>query len=283
MRIKLMAGAAAVALFATVGGAVAQVPGWYGAVDLGYHRAEGIDAESSINAPDGRPFQWTFDQEDDWAGFARLGYQFHPNWRVELEGGYRGGDLEAVRGSNTRSQPYALCRPGVGPVTSSSVCGAPDGDIESYTLMANVIYDFFEPGAAFRPFVGVGVGFNNIRVSAFGQYSGIPAGSPPQFQNLNIDDEEVNFAYQALAGVSWQATERLNVDATYRYLGGAETDFCGLNPAGPIQVGCFSGEYRDQSLTIGLRYAFGAVDAPPPPPPPPCQPAPPFPPRAPCT
>jgi len=282
MKLKLMAGAAAVAVLTAATGASAQVGGFYGAVDLGYHDPEGIEAESSINnVIDGRPYNWTFNSEEDWTGFARIGYRVTPNIRVELEGGYRGGDLESVRGNSTRPQPIGLCRPGVGPVTSSSVCGSPDGEIESYTLMANAIYDFLSEDSVLRPFVGVGVGFNSVRVTAFGQYSGIERGFPPQFQNLNIDDEEINFAYQGILGLAYQATERLNVDLTYRYLRGADTTFCGLNPAGPIQVGCFDGEYQDQSLTLGLRYAFGAVEAPPPPPLPPppyVEPAPPPPP-----
>ena len=30
---------------------------------------------------------WNFGVNDSWAAFARLGYRFNPNWRVELEGG----------------------------------------------------------------------------------------------------------------------------------------------------------------------------------------------------
>ena len=49
MKFKLLAGAALAAVFAA-SGASAQVAGWYGAVDLGYHLPEGIEADSSNKA-----------------------------------------------------------------------------------------------------------------------------------------------------------------------------------------------------------------------------------------
>ena len=76
MKFKLLAGAAMAAVFAA-SGASAQV-GWYGAIDLGYHWAEGIKGDSSNLAANGIRYTWRFNQEDDWAGFARLGYQFRP-------------------------------------------------------------------------------------------------------------------------------------------------------------------------------------------------------------
>src|SRR5690606_37769055 len=84
MRVKtlILATSAAGALALSAGAASADPNGWYGAIDAGYHMAE---AETSAG----------FDVEidDDWAGFARLGYRFTPNWRVELEGGYRPGEI----------------------------------------------------------------------------------------------------------------------------------------------------------------------------------------------
>src|SRR5690606_23051297 len=102
MKLKLLAGAALAAVVAA-SGASAQDTGWYGAVNLGYHWPEGIEADSSVNAANQAPYQWDFNQEEDWAGFARLGYQITPHWRVELEGGYRPGDLESVRGDASKN------------------------------------------------------------------------------------------------------------------------------------------------------------------------------------
>ena len=84
MKLQLLAGVALAAVFAA-GAASAQETGWYGAVDLGYHWPEGINSESELNAPDGARYHYTWSTDEDWAGFVRLGYQFNPNWRAEVE------------------------------------------------------------------------------------------------------------------------------------------------------------------------------------------------------
>ena len=108
MKITLMAGAAALVVAFAASGAQAGSPdGWYGAIDAGYHSltGSGIDTKSFNNAPDGAPYGYKFSTDSDWAGFARLGYRINPNWRVELEGGYRKGDFGSIRGASTRAQP----------------------------------------------------------------------------------------------------------------------------------------------------------------------------------
>ena len=89
MRLKLMAAAGAVAL-TMASGAAAQVNGLYIAGDVGYHQAE---AELDSTGPGAR-VNWSFSPDADWAGFGRIGFRFSPNIRLELEGGYRPGDLE---------------------------------------------------------------------------------------------------------------------------------------------------------------------------------------------
>ncbi|MDP2116432.1 MAG: cell envelope biogenesis protein OmpA, partial [Brevundimonas sp.] len=80
MKVKLLAGVAMAGLF-TAGVANAEPNGWYGALDAGWHAAD-VETNRGISS---------FEVEDDWAGFARLGYRFDQSWRVELEGGYRPG------------------------------------------------------------------------------------------------------------------------------------------------------------------------------------------------
>ncbi|HUH23230.1 MAG TPA: outer membrane beta-barrel protein, partial [Brevundimonas sp.] len=86
MRVKslILASSAAAALALSAGAASAEPNGWYGAVDAGYHIIDDINTESSTNSSN-----WNWEVNDGWAAFARLGYRFNPNWRVELEGGYR--------------------------------------------------------------------------------------------------------------------------------------------------------------------------------------------------
>ncbi|MEW5685877.1 MAG: outer membrane protein, partial [Pseudomonadota bacterium] len=234
-------------------GASAQ-EGWYGAVDLGYHWPEEFELKSSNNAPNGIPYDWEFNQEDDWAGFARLGYQLNGNWRVELELGYRGGDLDSIRGG-TNQAVVGLCTPGVTRTAAAPTCGSPDGDVTSWTVMGNILYDFL-PGSSISPFVGAGIGVNHVKVDASGQFSNIPgATAATAIQNLTVDDSDTAFAYQGIAGIAWKATEQLSVDLTYRYLSGSDLDFASTGSlATGLQPGVFSGAYKDQSVTLGLRY-----------------------------
>ncbi|RYG08880.1 MAG: porin family protein, partial [Caulobacteraceae bacterium] len=158
MKLQLFASVAMAGLVAA-GAASAEPNGWYGAIDAGYHIMEdGINAESDLTGNN-----WNFEVNDGWAAFARLGYRFNPNWRVELEGGYRSGDVGTVRAVSGNN---GVCNitPGTGP------CYSPDGDITSTTLMANVIYDFGFEYWGVRPFVGLGAGVNHVNTDIVGRH-----------------------------------------------------------------------------------------------------------------
>ena len=253
MRMKLLAGVAVAGLFAATA-ASAEPDGWYGAVDFGGHWAD--DVETSSDGAIG--VDWDWEIGENWVAFARLGYRFNPSWRVEVEGGYRPGDIGRVRNSDGTDGPNSgLCNE----TPATGACFSPDGDIDARTLMANVIFDIGSFGS-FRPFIGAGAGIASVEADTNGTLR----------QNRTalfaIDDSSEEFAWQGLAGFSWGLSDRLNLDVTYRYL---QTDVdwesSALGAGG--QLGFFDGEYTDHSLTAGLRWAFSAPAAPPPPPPPP--------------
>ncbi|HKR86782.1 MAG TPA: outer membrane protein, partial [Phenylobacterium sp.] len=261
MKFKLLTGAALAAIFAA-SGAAAQTDynpvGWYGAVDAGYHWPE----TSEFNSSGGSSFDIKADS--DWTAFARLGYQVNSHWRIEGELGYRNGDLKSVINSGGPG-PVALCSPRVIRSAAAPACGGPDGSENAWTLMANVIYDIM-PQSAIDPFIGAGVGAARVKLKANGQLSNVPgviSGTNPAIQNLVINDDDTAFAWQAIAGVAWHATDRLSVDLTYRYLGTSDLNFASAGTApGGYQPGTFQGDVRDSSVTLGVRYSF----APPPPP-----------------
>jgi len=248
MKRVLLAGAALVVSGIATGASAQSFNGWYGAVDLGYHWPEGIETTSSLNAPDGQRYDWTFDHEEDWAGFVRLGYRVNPNWRVELEGGYRPGDIESVRGNGARfpGAPIGLCTVNVIRTPASPTCGAPDGSIESWSAMFNVIYDLnFVALQRIVPFVGVGVGANRISADVVGQFSNV-SGVAPSIQNLVIDDEDTAFAWQALAGIAWNVSERLAGDLTHRWVDGGDVEFS-AEGSNALQAGRLS---RDRQSAV---------------------------------
>ncbi|MDZ4113924.1 MAG: outer membrane beta-barrel protein, partial [Brevundimonas sp.] len=87
MKVKLLASVAAAGIFAA-GAASAEPNGWYGAIDAGWHTVNDVSAFDTTDLQ-----SYEFEVEDSWAAFGRLGYRFDQNWRVELEGGYRIGEL----------------------------------------------------------------------------------------------------------------------------------------------------------------------------------------------
>ncbi|ESQ77862.1 outer membrane protein, partial [Asticcacaulis sp. YBE204] len=252
MKLNLLAGAALVALATATGAFAQEAEGWYGAVDLGYNTKSDYDAR---NAPvaQGTGLSPTYvfktSTEDDWAGFARLGYRYSPKWRVEFEGGYRPGDVDSVRGT-----PGIGMTPGLTGVT---------GSFDQTTFITNLIYDFI-PESKFHPFVGVGIGLDRVKADYSGKAATYNA-------NFKITGEDTVAAYQALAGFAWALSDRLNLDLTYRYLTTEEvnlkynvaaTTTYTPNFFGPANNG-FSGKFNNQTVTVGLRWALGTPTPPP--------------------
>ncbi|MDB5453258.1 MAG: hypothetical protein JWO33_1836, partial [Caulobacteraceae bacterium] len=79
-------------------------------------------------------------------------------------------------------------------------------------------------------------------------------GAFPTLQGATIDDDDWLLAYQGIAGLSWHATDRLDVDLIYRYMATSKGQF-NVQSTGNIQPGAFSSEFADQSVSIGLRYS----------------------------
>ncbi|HEX8570172.1 MAG TPA: OmpA family protein [Caulobacteraceae bacterium] len=272
-----MAATAAAAL-AAASGASAQIPffgdmtnGLYVAGDIGLHRA---DLETTSSAFLGRELNYGID--DDWAGFARIGYRFNENIRFELEGGWRPGEIESVRGQ-ANAVPAGLCTPGVRRTAANPTCGPVQGEVNATTLMLNALFDFdFDFGVfgqSIVPFIGAGIGAAEVHNKVMGQLGLVPPGQEP-YQNLEVDDTERALAYQGIIGVAWALTPNLSLDLTGRYLRTNDFEFGTVtrNASAPAEggtgitnLGFLEGNYEDTSVTLGLRYTFAA---PPPPPPP---------------
>ena len=208
---KMLMAAVAIAALAAAGGASANVvtPGLYVAGDFGYHWPDDFATNSgTTDGPLIRP-------KNDWLGFGRIGYAFNPNWRLELEGGYRPSDVDRVF-SRSAAVPGGLCTIGVTRTAAAPGCGALGGRMKVSTVMANAIYDI-APGGRLHPFVGVGGGVAWNHLTVAGQYNGVPAGALP-YQNVGIDDTNRHFAYQGIVGVSFDLSDNVAFDLTGRYL-----------------------------------------------------------------
>ncbi|WP_415500692.1 outer membrane protein, partial [Asticcacaulis taihuensis] len=260
----ILLASAALAAMAVAGSASAeQANGWYAAADLGYNWKSDYKARSQGAMPDGGAYVYDVATDDDWAGFARLGYRYSPNWRVEFEGGYRPGDISSAVGF-PRTYPgsaalvdTAICTTGV-IRAAGDPCGSPKGSFEQTTVMVNLYYDFL-PESQFHPFVGAGVGLDSVKAKMLGQLSTSPSGPGGGVSDLSMVGKDTVGAYQLLAGVAWALSDRLSLDVTYRYLDAGKAKFnAGIEPNGGWQdPETFTGKFSDQTLTVGLRWAFG--------------------------
>ena len=93
MKRLIMAGAALAALAGFATSAAASPDGWYGAVD--FSGQQPFDSHGTTATGHEVPLF----QNWDWGVGIRGGYQFTPNWRVELEDSYRHDDLKKIDGA----------------------------------------------------------------------------------------------------------------------------------------------------------------------------------------
>ena len=140
------------------------------------------------------------------------------------------------------------------------------GDLTEWSAMANVIYDIpVTDKLKLSLGGGAGADFAKLEIP--------PAG---------FKDDQWNFAWQGIAGLSYALSKHLDLTMTYRYLRVSSPDFADI--VVPIETpGLLHYSLDDvvkHTATVGLRYAFGAEEAPPPPPPEAPLPPPPAPPPA---
>ncbi|ESQ86756.1 hypothetical protein ABAC460_22155 [Asticcacaulis sp. AC460] len=295
MRLKLAAVlACAVSLMAAAASADTKL-GWYVAADAGVHdmdqqklvlrdvtlvsRTESDEGSSSsaeavaaaaINEDIEESDGFALDTKAKAAVFARAGNQFSPHWRAELEYGERQGDIR-----NSIVSGYDPAEAG-------------RGSLDLTSAMVNVIYDI-SPDSRLHPFVGVGLGGVKIKADYVGAYQ-----DEDYSETYTIHSSKTAAAGQVIAGLAWQVSDRLNIDLTYRYLevakvnydvradvsyyeynndcspycdGFAPESFAVSEAYGPnlveeVYEGRLSGKIRDHSLTLGLRWSFGAPRGP---------------------
>lgn len=190
-------------------------PGWY----LGLHGGLGQLRDGSFDQVSGGVTSAADGSYDSGflAGFS-IGRRFDANWSAELDYTYRSNDVA-----------------GIDLVGGGSL--AQSGDYASVAILGNLRYDF-RSGQRWRPYVGLGLGFLQ-EVDADLAPAGIEA------------SEGGTFAFQAMAGASFQVDRRWSLFAEARYLGtaGAELED---ETSGDV----YEADYDHLGLVIGARYGF---------------------------
>ena len=247
----------------------------YVAVDFGYHSPQTIDARSLSPAPDGRPFEWNYRLNPDWAAFGRVGHRFTPHLRVEMEMGVREGNIHSIaspgpEGPNGLSvlrpqTPFQLCDHTNAPPPCAKIARPSLNWAEAYDGMINVLYDV-APQKRLQPFVGAGVGLYHLQFNAHLYFSGVPGPisvTNPAVQQVQLGGSISKFtqaAYQGIGGLSYRLNPRINLDVTYRYIAAPRlrwntlNDTPGLASSNGLQPHDFQGQAADMSVTAGLRY-----------------------------
>ena len=155
------------------------------------------------------------------------GYDFGSVWsyggvRVEGEVSYRKNDVDV----------HSVAALGGDQAGST-------GDASALGVMANVYHDFL-PGNRLRPYIGGGIGFALVDFSDYG-IAAIP--------NV-LDDDDTAFAWQAMAGVSYDITKQVSLGAEYRFFS-AEADITTSTATSSVKNDV---NYDSHSIMLKLNY-----------------------------
>ena len=148
-----------------------------------------------------------------------VGYAHSSGFRGEVALGYRENELDRIRFDGGGSADA-------------------DGDLGAFTVLGNVLYDFDLGDLGVQspelrklvPHLGGGLGFAVLTLD-------------PDFGD---DDTEVEFAFQAIVGLSYHFTPNWAASFSYAFLGTSDPDF----------NGDFEAEYNSHNILFGARYSF---------------------------
>ena len=212
-----VAAAAALALF--VAAPAAAEDRWYVDVTGGLTL---LDVSSvDVDLDDGTLGRADLDSDTGFGFGGAFGREFDDSWRLEAELMYRTNDHESLTLPDGRNLT--------------------EGDYSSLIVSANGMYLFGDPASAWRPFVGLGVGW---------------------IQEIDLDFEqegvETSFsgdgiAWQVMGGVSWRPSDRWSIDLEARYVGAWDVKMDGEE--GPIG-GRVTADYSLFSVSAGLSVRF---------------------------
>ncbi len=172
-----------------------------------------------------------------WAGQASAGYGFGNGWRAEIEGNYINNQLNG---------------------TSNSHVDSAGGREQKYGAFVNGLYDFDAGWAMAYPYLGLGVGYEQVK-------EGLKAGVGTDYYSLN--GSKGNVAAQAIAGVAFpiSGVPGLSLTAEYRFqdvIGNRSYATSEVTPAVTFNSSATVSSAYNHTILLGLRYAFGVAPAP---------------------
>jgi OmpA-OmpF porin, OOP family len=211
----------ALALMAAPGFAAEQVKGFY--VGAGAGLTIPMDDEIESKTAGIATHKLSFDP--GWLVNGQVGYGYGNGLRTELEVGYRQASGDSITNPNANASLSAADNYGV------------------LNTMVNVLYDM-DINAPIMPYIGVGVGYAHVWQKDLNIASSSSA-------LVSASDRSAGaFAYQAIAGMSYDIAPQWAATVDYRYLATTRLDF-----------GNMKSEYSSHNVVFGVRYAFDAPAA----------------------
>jgi opacity protein-like surface antigen len=136
---------------------------------------------------------------------AALGYNYTSNFAVEAEYAYRNADIDG------------------------------GGDATVNAVMFNGIYtlDGMGPNAAWKPYLGAGVGGSNVELDGGGSFS-----------------DDLVWAYQLIGGVGYEVTPQWTLTGEVRWFGTESTDLDGPDDF------AVNTKFESVDLLVGAAYKF---------------------------
>lgn len=200
-----------------------QQRGWY--VGLAGISTFQTDSDSKV---DGKRDLVEFDP--GWGISGDVGYAWRNGVRTELEIAHRDSDVDKVTGFGS----------------SATLNG---GNVTNTNVMLNGFYDF-NTGTWFTPYVGLGIG------GAF-----VSGDDIRTVNTRTLNDDEVKFAFQGIAGASAALDRNWALTLDYRYLRTPNVEYkSNLNDTART-------ENASHNILVGVRYTFNQPEPPPPAPP----------------
>ncbi len=167
-----------------------------------------------------------------YTGEASVGYGFGNGFRVEVEGDYIENRFSKIRQGNNQA-----------PL---------NGKEQKYGAFVNALYDF-DVGLPFLyPYIGAGVGYQAVDFSSF------------QAGPLAVNKTKGAVAYQGIAGIAFPIAPVPGLSATveYRFVGltGSRKYNGAYFVGGRAESATFKVQHEyNNSVLVGLRYAFGVA------------------------
>lgn len=225
---------------------------WYARADFGYAAAihgskPGYTVFDGAGHTENRFDSARFDRPFSVGG--GIGYQFTDVFRADLTADYFSGDLSGTSSSAAR------CSAGEAVGTGCSFSHA--GEYDGIGVMANAYADLVTI-AGFTPYAGAGLGVAHISWDRFETRASCTAGgaacSGTVYGTEVLEgDSAFRFSYALMAGVSYAVTDRVKLDAGYRFSGIAGGDISSFQPSGA--QGTDRGFSRHE-VRVGLRVSL---------------------------